>query len=92
MAENPQFVWVDGKLTPWNDATIHITQIGTAGVSSVFEGIRAYWNEAARKLFVFRLDAHLERFAQSMRLMRMKQPFSNAALNDAVLALLHANE
>jgi branched-chain amino acid aminotransferase len=92
MAENPQYVWVDGKLTRWNEATIHITNVGTAGVSSVFEGIRAYWNDAARKLYVFRLDAHLERFAQSIRLMRMKQPHSNAEIKAGVLALLRANE
>ncbi len=94
MAENstpPQFVWVAGKLTRWNDATIHITLLGTSSVSSVFEGVRAYWNASARKLFVFRLDAHLDRFAQSIRLMRMKQPFSNAEIKDAVAALLRAN-
>lgn len=94
MAENsapPQFVWVDGKLTRWNDATIHITLLGTSSVSSVFEGVRAYWNASLRKLFVFRLDAHLDRFAQSIRLMRMKQRFPNAEIKDAVVALLRAN-
>lgn len=94
MAEstNPKFVWVDGKLVPWNDATIHITNLGTSGVSSVFEGIRAYWNAAEKKLYVFQLDAHLERFAQSMRLLRMKQPFPTAVFKQGVLDLLRANE
>ncbi|MDE3088784.1 MAG: branched-chain amino acid transaminase [Chloroflexota bacterium] len=92
MADHPQFIWVDGKLTPWNEATVHISQMGTATVSLVFEGIRAYWNETARKLFVFRLDAHLERFAQSMRLMRMKQPISNADLHQGVTDLIRANK
>jgi branched-chain amino acid aminotransferase len=91
VADNPSFVWVDGKLTPWNEATIHITNVGTAGVSSVFEGIRAYWNESRRELYVFQLDAHLDRFAQSIRLMRMKQPFSNAAIKEGLLALIRAN-
>lgn len=92
MAENPQYVWVDGKLTRWNEATIHITTVGTAGVSSVFEGIRAYWNESRRQLFVFQLDAHVARLAQSIRLMRMKQPFEIAELKEAVLTLVRANE
>ncbi len=91
MAANPAFIWVDGKLTRWEEATIHLTQLPTAGVSSVFEGIRAYWNDSTRKLYVFRLDAHMERFAQSMRLMRMKHPFSNQELADGVVALLRAN-
>ncbi|MBI3740850.1 MAG: branched-chain amino acid transaminase [Chloroflexi bacterium] len=89
---NPQFVWVDGKPVAWNDATIHITQVGTAGVSSVFEGIRAYWNADQKKLFVFRLDAHLDRFAQSIRLMRMQQTFSHAQLKNAILELVRANQ
>jgi branched-chain amino acid aminotransferase len=41
---------------------------------------------------VFRLDAHLERFAQSIRLMRMVQPWSNAELRQGVLDLLRANK
>lgn len=91
MANHAQFVWVDGKLVPWNEATIHITQLGTAGVSSVFEGIRAYWNAEARQLFVFQLDAHLERLAQSMRLVRMRQTIPTAAIKEGILALVRAN-
>jgi branched-chain amino acid aminotransferase len=89
---NPKFVWVDGKLVPWNEATIHITNLGTSGVSSVFEGIRAYSHAAQKKLYVFQLDAHLERFAQSMRLLRLKQSLSTAQLKQGVLDLLRANE
>ena len=92
MADNPQFVWVDGKLTPWGEATVHITQLGTSTVSLVFEGIRAYWNDAAHKLFVFRLDAHLERFAQSIRLIRMKQTIANEEIHRGVIDLLRANK
>ena len=92
MTDNPQFVWVDGKLVPWNEATIHITALGTAGVSLVYEGIRAYWNAAARQLFVFQLDAHLERLAQSIRLIRMKQPIPTPTIKEGILALLRANK
>lgn len=94
MAEptNPKFVWVDGKLVAWNDATIHITNLGTSGVSSVFEGIRAYWNASQKKLYVFHLDAHLERFMQSIRLLRMKQAFTAAQLKQGILDLMRANE
>ena len=92
MPDNPKFIWVDGKLTPWNEATVHISQLGTSTVSLVFEGIRAYWNDAARKLSVFQLDAHMERFAQSIRLIRMKQPIANAEIRQGVLDIVRANE
>ncbi len=92
MAENPKYVWVDGELVPWDRATIHISLVGTAGVSSVFEGIRAYWNEAGHRAYIFRLDAHIERFRQSIRLMRMKTDLSSGQLKSAAVTLLKANE
>ncbi len=92
MANQLQFVWFDGKLVAWHEATVHVTQIGNAGVSSVFEGIRAYWNAETQKLFIFQLDAHLDRLMQSMRLMRMKHTFTTAALENGILELVRANQ
>lgn len=88
---NSPFVWFDGKLVPWAEATIHATQLGPAGVSSVFEGIRGYWNEETKRLSIFQLDAHLARFAQSIRLVRITLPFPREELREAVCALARAN-
>lgn len=90
--KNSPFVWVDGKLVSWHDATIHITTLGTAGVSLVYEGIRAYWNADARQLYVWQLDEHLARFEQSMRLTRMRQTIPTTEIRAGVLALLRANQ
>ncbi len=92
MANFSRYVWLDGQLVAWNDATIHITQIGPASVSSVFEGICGYWNADARKLYLFHLAAHLDRLAQSMRLVRMKQTWSSDVLKQGIFDLLRANE
>ncbi len=87
----PACVWHDGKLVPWAEATVHATQLGPAGVSSVFEGIRGYWNEEQKRLYIFQLDAHLARFAQSIRLIRMTLPWTRDELRAAVLELVRAN-
>ncbi len=94
MAEsmNLASVWWDGKITPWEDATIHVTQIGTASVSSVFEGIRAYLNPNTNELNVFQLDAHLKRFLQSIRLVRLECDYSLQDLHDAVVSLVRDND
>ncbi len=84
-------VWWDGKLTPWDQATVHATQIGPASVSSVFEGIRAYQNPNTHQLAVFQLDAHLKRFLQSIRLVRLECDFTLQDLHDAVVSLLREN-
>ncbi len=88
----PAYVWHDGKLVPWAEATVHVTWLGTSGVSSVFEGIRGYWNAEQKRLYIFQLDAHLARFAQSIRLMRMALPFKRDELREAVCTLVRANE
>lgn len=86
------FVWFDGKPVPWAEATVHATQLGPASVSSVFEGIRGYWNEDAKRLSIFQLDAHLSRFAQSIRLVRMTLPYTRDELREAVCALARLNQ
>lgn len=94
MAESMNFptVWWDDKLVPWDSATIHVTQIGTASVSSVFEGIRAYLNPQTQQLAIFRLDAHLRRFLQSIRLVRLECEYTLENLHDAAVALMRANK
>ena len=89
----PNFVWYDGNLVPWADVTIHATDLGPWSVSSVFEGIRGYWNAEQEALYVFQLDAHLRRFAQSIRMIRLPAPaFDATTLKQAVLDVLHANQ
>lgn len=52
-AAHPQYLWWDGKLVPWQDATVHVTQMHWSAVSAIFEGIMAYWNDQEEELFVF---------------------------------------
>jgi branched-chain amino acid aminotransferase len=91
-AMHPQYLWWDGKLVPWQEATVHVTQIHWTAVSAIFEGIMAYWNEDEEELFVFRLDAHLQRFLRSQKMMRMRQDYTVGQLTDAITELLRAND
>ncbi|MBN1204120.1 MAG: branched-chain amino acid transaminase [Myxococcaceae bacterium] len=86
------YVWRDGRLVPWAEATVHATLVGHASVSSVFEGIKAYWNPEQKQLHVFRLKEHLERFFRSIKLVRLSQPYSIEELSRAVVETLRANE
>jgi len=91
-ATHPQFIWWDGKLVPWQDATVHVTQMHWVGVSAIFEGIMAYWNDDQEEQYVFRLDAHLERLLRSQKMMRMRRDHTVAQLTDAITELLRAND
>jgi len=88
----PRYLWRNGALEPWQSATVHVSSIGHASISSVFEGIKAYWNEDRGELFVFRLAEHIERFLESIRLVRLGNRFNGDEIIEAVLALLRANE
>lgn len=90
-AARPAFVWLDGRLVPWEDATLHITAMGASAGVSVFEGIRAYATGDGG-LAVFRLREHLERLLDSMTMMRMPIAYSADVLTETILTLLRENE
>ncbi|MEA3511133.1 MAG: aminotransferase class IV, partial [Actinomycetota bacterium] len=60
-----KYIWMDGELVDWDDATIHVLSHGLHYGTGAFEGIRAY--ETDRGPAVFRLTEHIERLARSCK-------------------------
>ena len=89
---DPAYIWLNGDLIPWEDARVHVTALGTAAMTSCFEGIRGYWNEDHRKLYVFRLLDHLQRLQKSMKILRMGLTYSNTELSEGALELVRMCE
>ncbi len=85
------YLWLDGKVIPWSEATVHVTTVSVSASTAVFEGIRAYWNPGQEQLYVFRLDEHMRRFANSMKLVWMEPKHSSDELAAAALDLLRTN-
>jgi branched-chain amino acid aminotransferase len=88
--EHGAYVWKNGELIPWADATIHVMSHVVNYGSSVFEGIRCY--NTRRGPAVFRLDTHIERLLNSCHIYRMDLPYSAAELQEASLRTILANE
>ncbi len=88
---HPEYVWWNGERRPWDDCTIHVTELGWSTVGAVFEGIRAYTGDHPDELYIFRLREHLERLERSMRLVRLKLEYSLDELTEATIGLLRAN-
>ncbi len=84
-----RWIWMDGKLVPWDDAQVHVLTHGLHYGYAVFEGIRCHRTD--RGPAVFRLDEHLTRFLESARIYRMKMPFDLPALRRATVELISAN-
>lgn len=88
----PTYLWWNGQQMPWEDATIHVTDLAWSTVGAVFEGIRAYWSDDQQELYVFRLQEHLERLQDSMKLVRLPATYSVDDLKGAILRLLQNND
>ncbi|MDQ3699288.1 MAG: aminotransferase class IV [Chloroflexota bacterium] len=88
----PKYLWMDGKLVPWAQATIHASLLGWSTMGAVFEGIKAYWSAAEGELYGWQFAEHYRRFADSMHLQRMRPAFTSEQLVAASADLLRANE
>lgn len=84
-----QWIWFNGKLVPWEQATVHVSAHVLHYGSSVFEGIRAY--ETVKGTAVFCLDDHIRRLFNSCKIYRMEIPYSPQELKEAILETIRAN-
>ena len=87
---NSKFVWFDGKLVPIEKAKVPVTTHAIHYGTSVFEGIRAYWN--SENLFIFRLDEHVKRFRNSGKFYSMSLNFSDDEIKKAIINLCKKNK
>ena len=69
-----QYIWMNGKTIPWEDATVHVMAHALHYGSSVFEGMRCYDTPSGR--CIFRLKAHTKRLFDSAKLYRYPVPYS----------------
>ncbi len=77
-------IWFNGKLVPYEQATIHVLSHVVHYGSSVFEGIRCY-NTEQQGSAVFRLREHMRRLIDSAKIYRMEIPYSLEQLEEAAL-------
>ena len=86
-----KYIWMNGKLVPWNEAKVHVLTHAFHYASGVFEGIRAYKTEKLGTA-VFRLDEHVERLINSAKIYRMELQFSHEEIKKAIIETIRANE
>ena len=93
MINNPEhgaYVWHNGRIIRWEDATIHVMSHVVNYGSSIFEGIRCY--DTKRGSAIFRLDAHIDRFVNSCHIYRMQIPYSADEIMAACRQVVVDNE
>jgi branched-chain amino acid aminotransferase len=85
-----QFIWHDGKLVPWEQATVHVLSHALHYGSSVFEGLRVY--KTPEGPIGFRLTDHIRRLFNSAKIHRIKIPYSLATIIGACKDVIRENK
>lgn len=84
------WIWRDGEMIRWEDATVHVMSHAIHYGSSVFEGIRCYNTENGPA--IFRLAEHITRLKNSARIYRMDLGFTEEEIGEACKAVILKNE
>lgn len=90
MSDRDGFIWQDGKLVPWREATTHVLTHSLHYGLAVFEGLRAYATDKGPA--IFRLKEHTDRFFNSAHIYRMAIPYSREELMAAHCEVIRANK
>lgn len=91
MAMEAEWIWMDGEIIPYAQATTHVLTHTLHYGFGVFEGIRAY-QRADGQSHVFRLGEHIKRLFESAHIIGMEIPFDQATLEGACIDALRVNK
>jgi len=89
MSDRDGFIWYDGKMVPWREATTHVLTHTLHYSMGVFEGVRAYKTDKGTA--IFRLQEHTDRLFNSAHIFGMKIPFSREEIMEAQLEAVRKN-
>src|SRR5437016_4911736 len=90
MSDRDGFIWYDGKLVPWREATTHVLTHSLHYGLAVFEGVRAYQTGAGAA--IFRLAEHTQRLFNSARIYLMQIPYEKEELIAAQREVVRTNK
>ncbi len=89
MADRDGFIWFDGAMVPWREATVHVLTHTLHYGMGCFEGVRAY--HADQGTAIFALEAHTERLLDSCKILGMAIGWGKDELMDAQVAAVRDN-
>jgi branched-chain amino acid aminotransferase len=89
--EKSEWIWLDGKFVPWDEANVHVLTHTLHYGLGVFEGIRCYRCDDGRSA-IFRLGEHNRRLFDSARILGMAIPFKEAEVAAACVETVRRNK
>lgn len=83
-----KYAYFEGKIVRFGDAKISIAAHGLNYGTAAFAGIRGYWNEERKKLFLFRPYDHYKRFLSAAKILAMDFSHTPQTLTAITIDLL----
>ena len=84
--------YIDGEFVDDEKASVNVRSRALNYGLGCFGGVRGYLADDKEQVFVFRLDAHVERLEESAKILYMQLPGTQAEVRDIILELLRRNE
>lgn len=67
-----RYAFLNGKIVPLEEAKVSVLTHAFLYGTGVFEGIRGYYNDKQKELYIFRLQDHYARFIANSRILKME--------------------
>ena len=87
-----EYVYMNGEYIEADKAVLPVRTHAFLYGTSVFEGIRAYYNTDEGQMYAFRVKEHYERLLRSAKVMWMKSPYTLEEYEKITADLLKKNE
>jgi branched-chain amino acid aminotransferase len=87
--QKPEFVYMQGRLVPWNDAKLHVGCEALTRGLNVYEGLKGYW-QPDRRFGLVCVRRHYERLRRSARLLHIPCDWSYEDYERAIFQLIEA--
>lgn len=84
------YIWMNGKIIPWDEARVHVFTHALHYGSSVFEGIRVY--ATTKGPAIFRGREHYERLLFSAKVAHIPSPYTVDEYMQATIDVVRANQ
>jgi branched-chain amino acid aminotransferase len=82
------YAFFKGQIVPIEEARISVRTSAFNYGTGCYEGIRAYWNDEQKQLFIFRGLAHFQRLLRSCRILMITLPFDAEQLLEVARQIL----
>jgi branched-chain amino acid aminotransferase len=88
--QQPRWVYFQGEVRPWEQATLHVSCEAVTRGLNVYEGLKGYWQAGEKAFGLVQLRRHFERLNRSARLLHIPVPVTYDEFLDACSKLVRA--